>query len=509
MAGVQFNYIPGSGLVAPMFTFEVNSGGQYQQLDRFVLIGHKTSAGTMALDTPTPVASQQMVDAFAGPGSQLREMYRIAAQNAPAAPFWILAIDDSALTAAIWTLTIAAFTGTGVATCQIAGETIQVAVGAADTPTTIAAALVAAINAYYNPLTGAMLPITAAAAAGVLTVTARNKGAMFNETDFYVPTNIQGNIFAQTGVWTLAVGTAGAGTPTGVAAALAVLGDDPADYVVSPWSDATSLSAYTAFGSDISGRWAWSRQSYGHCWCASVGTFSALTTLGLTMNDRHTTIIGCIAPGANGTPHGSWLWVSGIAARLSPWLSDTTTGNVSRNQTGLVVAGLAPPRDPSVRPNFTARNTLLSSGISTWNAQPGGVVTVDKIITTYRTGVSGQPDSVFRDVQAMYQLAGGLKFMRASLANDHGQKALAAANPANLPAISTPADIQASFIHYYSQLTRRGVFADPATFANLLVVQINEQNPNRVDCFVPLERVAPLDIMAANATVYQAFPQAA
>ncbi len=506
---ILFNNIPGSGPVAPIFTFEVNSGGQYEQIDRFIIIGHKTSAGSMAFDQPIVVSSQNQVDAYAGPGSQLREMYRIAVQNAPATPFWIMAIDDSALTAASWTLTVGALPGVGVGVFEVCGEQIQIPVGAADTPTTIAAAIAAAINAYWNPLTGAMLPVTAAAASAVVTLTARNKGAIFNETDFYVSPLIQGNLFAAAGVWTLAVATAGAGTPAGVAAALAVLGDDPADFVVCPWSDTTSLGSYTAWGSDINGRWAWNRQSYGHVWCASRGTFSALTTLGLTMNDRHTTILGCLAPGANGTPHPSYLWIAAFAARVSPWLMDCTTGNVSRNQTGLVVQGLRPPRDRSVWPNYTGRNTLNSSGISTWQAGADGSVQVAKIITTYQTGSSGQPDTVFRDIQAMYQVSGGLEFMRAGLATAFGQKAIAPSNPGNLGAIATPADIKAGFIQLYSQLCSQGVFADSATFASLLNVVQNASNPDRVDVFCPLERVNPLDILAANATVYQQFPQAA
>jgi phage tail sheath gpL-like len=504
---ILFNNIPGAGLVSPIFTFEVNSGGQYAQIDRFILIGHKTAAGSMALDQPISVASQDQVDAYAGPGSQLREMYRIAAQNAPATPFWIMAIDDSALTAATWTLTIGSFSGVGVGTFKVCGEKIQISVGAADTPTTIAAAVAAAINAYYNPLTRAMLPITASAAAAVITITARNKGAIFNETDFYVDALIQGNVFAQAGVWTLAVATAGVGTPTGVAAALAALGDDPADFVVCPWSDSTSLGSYTAWGSDVSGRWAWSRQSYGHCWCANLGAFSALTTLGLTMNDRHTTILGCIAPGARGTAHSSYLWIAGFAARVSTWLMDCVTGNVSRNQTGLVVQGLEPPRDRSVWPNYSGRNTLLSSGVSTWSVGADGSVRVDKLITTYRTGSSGQPDTVFRDIQAMYQCSGGLSFLRAGLATLFGQKALANSNPGNLGAIATPADIKAGFVSLYSQLCNQGVFQDASTFASLLSVQINAANPDRVDVFCPLERVNPLDILAANATIYQQYPQ--
>jgi phage tail sheath gpL-like len=506
---ISFNNIP-SNLVGPIFTFEVNSGGQYEAIDRFIIIGHKTAAGSMALNQAIPVASQNQVDAYAGAGSHLREMYRIAAQNAPATPFWIMAIDDASLTAAVWSLTIGALpSGAGVGVFELCGEKIQIGISATDTPTTVAAAVAAAINAYWNPLTGAMLPVTATSALAVVTITARNKGAIFNETDVYVDPLIQGNIFAATGVWTLTQTTPGAGTPTGVAAALAALGDDPADFVVCPWSDTTSLGSYTAWGSDVSGRWAWSRQAYGHVWCADVGAFSALTTLGLTLNDRHTTVIGCIAPGAAGTPHSSYLWAAGFAARVSPWLMDCTTGNVSRNQTGLVVQGLKPPRDRSVWPNYSGRNTLVSSGISTWKVGADGSVQVDKIVTTYRTGSSGQPDAVFQDIQAVYQVSGGLSFIRAGLATQFGQKAIAPSNPGNLGAIVTPADIKGGFISLYSQLCDRGVYADKETYAKLLSVKQNADNKRRVDAFCPLERVNPLDVLAANAVVYQKFPQAA
>ena len=505
MTGISFNNIPGSGLVAPIFTAEVNSGGQYTSQTRFILIGHKTAAGSMALNTPVAVSAQNQVDAYAGGGSQLREMFRIAAQNAPATNFWIMAIDDSALTAMVSTITLASIVA-GVGTCQICGETIQIPLTSTDTPTTAAAALAAAINGYYNPLTQAMLPITATSAAGVVTVTARNKGAMFNEIDFYVDPKIIGNVFANTGVWTLAQTTAGSGTPTTVAAALATLGDSPADFVVCPWTDSTSLASYSAWDNDVSGRWAWSRQSYGHVWSATLGNYSTLTTFASALNDRHLTVLGCVSPGANGTPHGSWLWISAIAARVSTWLSDITTGNVSRAQRGLPVIGLSPPRDASVRPNFSARNTLLQSGVSTWDVAADGTIIIDKLVTTYRTGVSGQPDAVFRDVQALYQVSGGLSFLRAQLGAQFGQRSLALKNPGNLGAIATPLDIQSALISYYQQLVNQGVFSAADEFATLLKVQINAGNPNRVDAFLPLQRVNPLDILAANATVYQQYP---
>jgi phage tail sheath gpL-like len=612
---ISFNYIPGSGLTAPIFSFEVNSGGQYQQLDRFVLFGHCLSGAALAVNTPTPVADQNTVDSLCGGGSMLREMFRIAFANAPAAPFWIVNVAPAG-TAPAWTLSVGSLPGIGVGTLQICGETIQINIGATDTPSTVAAAINAAINGYYNQLTDAMLPVTSTVSAAVVTATAVHPGAIMNEVNFFVPTNISNNLFASAGVLTIARTVTGSGTPT-VAAALAALNDDPADYVVAPWSDSTSLAAYTAWASDTNGRWAWNRQSYGHCWTAEAGNFSGLTTLGLTLNDRHTTLIGKIAGvaaagsitlagqptsgqtltiggtavtaetsgatglqfniggtdilttaallaflqgsadpnlslcnyaavgtlgisitskldgqignaitlattfanttvsgatltgGLNGSPHPSWLWDAGFAARVQPWLSDTTTGGVSRNQTGLVVNGLAPPRDRILWQQYNARNALNNSGVSTWSVGPAQTVNIEKIITTYRTGSAGQPDTVFRDVQSMYQTSGALKFFRAQVGVEQGNKALADSNPGNLGAITTPADIKASFVNAYGALAARGVLADADYFAQAINVQINPQNPDRVDVFAPLERVNPLDILACNATIYQVYPGAA
>lgn len=503
--GIQFNYIPGSGLVAPIFTAEFNSGGQYTSVDRLILIGHPTSGGSMALNAPIPVSSQQQVDALAGKNSQLREMARIAFQNAPVLPMWIMGITDTGLTAATWTITIGGSVAPGTGQFQIQGETLQVNVTATDTPTTIAASIVAAINAYYNPLTGAMLPGTAANTAGVVTFTAANKGAIFSEIDIYVPPRTT-NVFAAAGAWTLAVGAAGSGNPTGIAAALAALGDNPADFIVSPWSDSTSLSSYAQCTNDVSGRWSWARQSYGHVWSAARNNFAGLTTLGLSLNDRHLTILGCYTPGSAGTPHPSYLWITAAAARLFPWLTDVSDGNIGRAHAGLVLQGIGPPRDPSVWPNYNGRNTLNSSGISTWQVNADGSVALSKIITTYQTGLSSNPDSVFRNIQTLYQCSEGMKYMRAELAVLFGQKALVNINPSSLASAVTPVDIKAGFVAIYTALCAVLVFQDADTFAELVVVRINPNNPDRVDVFCPMETVNPLDILAINATIYQQYP---
>lgn len=497
--GVVFSYIP-SGLAAPGQIFEVNSGGQYQPQSRLVLVGYKTSTGSLALNTATPVASQNDADALAGPHSMLREMFRVAAANAPAQPIWLLAVDAPATAAAAKTLTFASAPASGQGVIEICGRSIPIAVTATDTVTTVAAAFAAAVNAYYDTLDNAMLPVLATAALGVVTLTAVHGGAIMNDIDVAIPSS-SSNVFSATGVVAIAQSVIGSGSPD-ISGALASLADDPADFIASPFADAASLTAASTALNDTSGRWSWARQSYGHYWTMSTGSASALTTLGLSLNDRHITVagrwVGSVSP--------SWEMIAARAALESTWLSDMTLGGVSRNQTGRVMQGVRGPRDRSVLWGYSARNLLLNNGVATATVDSSGNVLVDKTVTTYRTGTAGQPDTVFRDIQAMYQASLGLGYIRAVIAQEHGQKAFAGANPGNLGAISTPADIKASFIHAYSTLVDQGVFQDADAMARNIVVRANATNPARCDVLLPLERVNPLDIIACNAMFYQAFP---
>jgi phage tail sheath gpL-like len=498
---ILFNNIPGSGLTAPLFTFEANSAGQFASNSRLLLVGHKLTAGAAAANVPVVVGSQLDADYLFGAGSMLREMFRIARQNAPVQEIWAIPVAETGV-AAVWSLTVgAAAVAAGVGYLKICDELLPITIGSSDTTTTIAAALAAAINAYYNSLTGAMLPVTATAASAVVTVTSRHAGAIAADLEFFVPTT-QGNLFSGTGL-TVAVGTAGTGNPT-LTTALAGLGDDQFDMIVSPFSDATSLSAYASFSNDTSGRWSYARQSYGHVFAVSSGALSAQTTLTLALNDRHLTII----PRLTGSPHPAWLWAAGFVARVAPWLGDYVTGNVSRNQTDLVVQGLTAPRDPSTWWQYASRNTLLNSGCSSWKGNLDRSVSIDKLITTYQKGASGQPDVTFRDVQAMLQLTHVLRYLRATLANTCGNKAIADTNPGSLGAIVTPKDIKAILIGAYDQLGQWGLVENVAAFAQAVNVQRDAGGANRVNVLMPIQRVKPLDIIAANAVLYSQIPAA-
>jgi len=497
MTGIVFNQIPGSGLTAPLFAFEANSGGQFDSVSRLVLLGYKVSASPLPANTPTVCATLADADALCGRGSMLREMFRIARQNAPVQEVWLVALNSTGGALGVWTYTIGtvpAAGGTGY--INIGGETIAVPVAAGSTAAQVATAINTALQSYSNGVTGASLPVWSTVASNVVTMTSWNGGAIMSQLAFSFPT-IAGNIFDATWL-TLANTVAPAGTPD-IASALAAIGDQPADLIVNPWGD--QITPFTAFLGETSGRWSYARQTYGHMLTCNTGTVSQQTTLGLALNDRHATVI----PRFAGSAEPPWLWAAGMAARVLPWLSDCVTGNVSRNQTGLVVEGLTPPADQSLWPNYATRNTLNNSGISGWYVTADGKIAVDKLVTAYRLGPSGQPDSVFRDIQSVFQLSGGLSYIRAQLATEQGQKAIADANPGNLGALTTPAEIDASIIHAYSDLVARGVFENVDGFTTRLRSQRNVANPARFDVLMPMDRVNPLDILAVNAQIYAQF----
>ena len=133
---------------------------------------------------------------------------------------------------------------------------------------------------------------------------------------------------------------------------------------------------------------------------------------------------------------------------------------------------------------------------------------IDKLVTTSQKGTSGQPDPTFRDIQALFQIMHGLRYIRTALANQHGNKGFSGSNPGNLAAISTPRDIKATIIGAAQDLTKMGILEK--TDFTQIVVQADPLNPARAAVFMPLSRVKPLDVLAANATFYNAgIPQAA
>ncbi|QDM26998.1 hypothetical protein FNL56_13410 [Tardiphaga sp. vice304] len=308
---VSFNAIP-SNLRVPLFYAEVNAGySAYQGPSRTLLIGQKTSSGIAAANVPVRLDGDPQL--LAGAGSQLSEMALWARANHPFGEIWLLPLADPAGVAGTKTVTVASgiLGSAGSAALYIGGEKVEVAVQPTDTNATVAAALVAAITAGYfkfgRPLS---FPVTAAAASNVITLTARNVGALANSLS--VITNQVGDEGPLQQYLTVAAGTTGTGVPA-LNAALAGLGDIEFDFICAPYADTTSLDVIKDFLGPVSGRWSPMLQIYGHYFTVLFDTVSNQATAGALRNDPSVTIMGVTAD----TTSPPWRWAAAHGARVA------------------------------------------------------------------------------------------------------------------------------------------------------------------------------------------------
>lgn len=152
-----------------------------------VVLANKLAVGTAVNDTTiygpdTLVQLQTEADmiALAGAGSEAHRMYRrIVKINNSTAVYWVFVSENGSAVQATGTITIATTsTGSGSQRTWIGDEFIETGFIAGSTPTVIAGDIVTNINSR------AYLGVTAANVAGVITLTARQKGPRGNDIRF-------------------------------------------------------------------------------------------------------------------------------------------------------------------------------------------------------------------------------------------------------------------------------------------------------------------------------------
>lgn len=148
-----------------------SSGGRRQ----VCFIMPMTASGTWTANQLVQAPNEQVVSLGAGAGSACHRAFRAAVTANNNADYWFVpyaATSGGSPVAATIVLTFTTTaTGTGTATVTVCGEQCSAAYHSGDTPTIIATACRDAINARV------WLPVTAAIAAGVLTLTAKIAGA--------------------------------------------------------------------------------------------------------------------------------------------------------------------------------------------------------------------------------------------------------------------------------------------------------------------------------------------
>jgi phage tail sheath gpL-like len=95
-----------AALTAPIFTFDVQSGGNFESETREILLGYGLAAGALAEGNIALCNTREDARRLAGAGSMLESMFIATRHNAPAQEIWIGRVADTG-TAEIRTITVA------------------------------------------------------------------------------------------------------------------------------------------------------------------------------------------------------------------------------------------------------------------------------------------------------------------------------------------------------------------------------------------------------------------
>jgi phage tail sheath gpL-like len=485
---ISFNNIP-SNIRTPSTVAEFDSSrasqGPALKAYRAAIIGQKTSAGTATADTWVRCTSAEQAATLGGRGSDLHRQSIKWFANNKATETWLgVLADNGSGVAATKTLT---FTGPATAAGTLhlyVGDTyVPVAVASGTANTAVASAVEAALDLLTN------LPVTAGVASNVVTTTARNKGVAGQNLSIRVNYEPGQTLPAGIGV-TIANDTAGVTNPT-LTALIAAAGDTQYDVIAHGFYDSTSL---TALETELASRFGPLRAIDGIALTSAPGSQSTLSTLGDTRNSPHSFILA--QPGE--TPITPPIE---FAAAYAATVAFYGAQDPARPFQTLPLAGVLAPAEADL---FTKqeRNLMLYDGVSTSLVAAGGVVQIERLISTFQTNAAGGADTAYLDGTTLLTLSYlryswvanvRSKFPRHKLANDGARFGAG-------QAVVTPAIMTAAALAWFGQMEELGLVEGLEQFKTDLLVERNVSDVNRLDALLSPDL---MNFLAVTASKFQ------
>jgi phage tail sheath gpL-like len=493
----------------PLFwaTVDGSMAGNLNQAQPALLVGQYFSTGPQAgtigvpgANIPVPIGNPSQATLMFGQGSMLDRMVRAWFNvNVNQLLYALPLIDNAAGVAATFTVTIGtSATASGTLNLYIAGQLVQIVCASTDTPTTEAAALAAAINANLN------LPVTATAAVGVVTLTCKWKGLTGNDiqivTNYYGLAN--GELLPPGMVVTIANAVAGTTAPSMVTAISNIQGNQYL-YACVPYVDAASMGVWsTEYGFGAAGRWNFSRQQYGFVCNADRDTFVNTLAFGVTVNSP---VMSTLALEAQ-TQSPPWEY----AAQYTGLAALGFTDDPARPLQTLEFQNLLPAQ-LQFRYSTAQQNNLTNGGLAIQGVGPDGNTQILREQTQYQFNSFGQSDTAFGLLTVLATLATLLTRMKAAITSKYPRVKLIPDGTRIGPgqAAVTPSDIKAELISEFIQAEFDGLVDDLPDFVNNLIVNIDNNNPNRIDALWAPQLAGQLRIFAALAQFRLLYPPVA
>ena len=479
---ISFNDVPASLRVPGVYSEVDNSqavqGPQIIQYKR-LLLGQKLSTGTATANTLVRVTSYAQAKTLFGEGSMLSHMVLAALTQDAFTELWCMPVaDNGAGVAATGTIAVAGpATETGTISLYIAGRLIEVAVTTGDSANTIAAAIEAAIDAETE------LPCTAGVSTNTVTITARHKGTCGNEID--IRENYYDGEATPAGVTLTITAMASGATNPSLSTPLANLGDEWFHIWAHPWTDASSLTAIEA---ELASRFGYDREIEAHAFAAKNDSHSNLGTLGDSRNSPHHVIVS-----AAYEPMPAYEKAAETAS-IAAYYGAIDPARPIQN---LPFKHCLPAKRTDLF-TFEERNLLLFDGIATTKVDAGGVMQVERLVTTYKENSAGGADTSYLDTETLLTVLFIRHDWRDYLKRKYPRHKLASDGTLYGPgqAIVTPKLMKAEQVLKFREWETLGLVENIDQFKRDQISERNISDPNRLDNLLPPDLVNQLRIVA-------------
>lgn len=468
---IQFDQISAS-IRKPGKYFEFNTKLAVRTLpsndQRVLLIGQRLTGGLVAELTPVQVFSDAEAAASFGQGSMLHRMVRAAIRAYPYIDITCIALNDAtAGVAATATATLTGpATGSGVVTLRVGTDLVQVAVASGDTATQIAAALKAQADQQAD------LPVSVVAALGVLTLTAKHKGAQGNGIKLSASSTAAG-------VTAVATAMASGQVDPSLTNLLALVADAGHNLLITPYTDQVNLLALREHLDFVGG----ALEQRGACGVyALVGTLAQATTLAGNVNS------GRISGAAiNGVYRLPWEVAAGAGAVVA------SEEDPARPLDGMPIKGMDVP-PVGQRWTRTEQEVLLKNGVMPLEVGADGTsVQIVRAISTYTKDGQGIQDVSLLDLTTIRTLDYTRKAVRTRLALRFPREKLSA---------RTEDAVRGEVLDVLFKLEALEIIENVEANKDKLIIERDLQDPTRLNVRIPVDVVNGLHVIAGVIDLY-------
>ena len=470
---ISFDNIPTS-IRKPGIVTEYNTTLAVQGLpanaQKIALLAQKTSSGIGSDSTSVAVFSENDLVLYGGTGSIAHLSGKAIFDANPNVQMDLVPLDDGAGTDSTGTITITGIDATTAGTIEtwVGNVRVESSVAVGDSTDTVASSIQTAISAIEHTM-----PVTSAVADNVISLYARNYGTLGNN----IP--VSSKMFANSDSTATIVQPTGGATDPSIATALTNIYPGDYDIIVNTLNNSTALGLLSTHLTDRASPTE-DRPAIGVFGYTEVQA-TIETLCGTTLNAGRMSCGYLKYTKTTERGHSLDYEIAGAYAAVIAGEQDP-----ARPLNGLVLPGIAPCAEES-KLSRSQQESLLLNGVTPLENVTGSKVAIVRSISTYTTSASGYADVSLLDLMTIRTLDYtklavetrlGLVFPRSKLSQ------------------RTPAKVRTQVINVLLQLEEQEILENVEANLDMVIVERNANDPNRIDIKIPADVVNGLHVIA-------------